>query len=271
MQAERPAPARTRRALLLAAARSLFLESSWNRDGQQNLGRAWVEEPALRSLGAADSSPPSRMLKPFNTNPMACGLAVGASIALEREAAEGRARPPEEREEIVASMASMGGALGDQLFWNTWLPFSSLCGFLAVWRTGSPAAALVLPVMFTALAAPARLLAFFQGFRRGKDAAGDKAVAGLLSFRRRLHTLSLFVAGAATVLVLDGSHAAHPSRQALGASGTEAWLFAAVFALSTAGVSALSRGRPGLKGPLFAVLLAVLYLFFFMLSGHHFP
>ncbi|MDR1080117.1 MAG: PTS system mannose/fructose/sorbose family transporter subunit IID [Deltaproteobacteria bacterium] len=262
MQAERPAPAR--RALLLAAARSLFLESSWNRNGQQNLGRAWVEEPALRQLGSQGAAPPSRMLKPFNTNPLACGLALGASLALERDAAEGRARDPDEREEIVASMASMGGAVGDQLFWNTWLPFTSLCGFLAVWRTGSPAAALVLPLMFTLLAAPARVLAFFHGFAKGKDAAGDKAVAGLLSFRRRLHTLTLFLAGAATVLVLDGARSARAARGTGTASGTEAWLFAAVYAFSAAGLSALTRGRPGLKGPLFAVQLAVLYLFFLM-------
>ncbi|MDR1313728.1 MAG: PTS system mannose/fructose/sorbose family transporter subunit IID [Deltaproteobacteria bacterium] len=256
MQAERPAPARARRALLLAAARSLFLESSWNRDGQQNLGRAWVEEPALRALNASGPQPPSRMLAPFNTNPLACGLAIGASLALGKEAADGRPKGPEEREEIVASLASMGGAVGDQLFWNTWLPFCSLCAFLLVWRTGSWKAAFALPVMFTALAAPARVLSFFQGYRRGKDAAGDKVMAGLLSFRRRLHTASLFLAGAATVLVLDGISGT------CGTADHKVWLFAALFLAVAAGISALAKGRQKLKGPLFVLELIVLYLFF---------
>jgi mannose/fructose/N-acetylgalactosamine-specific phosphotransferase system component IID len=88
----------------------------------------------------------SRLLKPFNTNPVTCGLAVGASLALEREAAEGRGGTREDREEILASLASTAGAFGDQLFWNTWLPFSSLCAFAIVWRSGWWGAAFVLPL-----------------------------------------------------------------------------------------------------------------------------
>ncbi|MDR3153761.1 MAG: PTS system mannose/fructose/sorbose family transporter subunit IID [Deltaproteobacteria bacterium] len=256
MQAERPASARRRTAVLKAALRSLFLESSWNDDGQQNLGRAWAEAPALRELGAEGNLEPSRLLGPFNTNPIACGLVLGASLSLEAEAAAGRGRPRREREEIVASLASAAGAVGDQLYWNTWLPFSSLCGFLAVWATGSWAAAFILPALFCLAAVPGRFLGFLQGWERGKDACSGQTVTGLLSFRRRLHSLVLFLAGAATVLALDGIEAAG------GAACPPAWLFAAVFLLATAGGAAAARGRPPLKGPLYLAQLTILYLLF---------
>jgi mannose/fructose/N-acetylgalactosamine-specific phosphotransferase system component IID len=256
-----PDRARLRRAILLAAARSLFLESSWNTDGQQNLGRAWTEGPALEALDAAEGLPPSLLLEPFNTNPLACGLVLGASMALEWDASEGAGRSPAERKDIVASLASVAGAVGDQLFWNTWLPFCSLCAFLAVWLTGSWAAAFLLPALFTAAAAPARVLAFFRGFSKGKGAVADASVARLLIMRRKLHSFALFLAGALTVLAL----AAPPSSGWI--PEARSWQFVALFLIASASMSFAARRRPGLKGPLYAAFLASVYVFFLLAAA----
>jgi mannose/fructose/N-acetylgalactosamine-specific phosphotransferase system component IID len=255
MQEERPE--RPRLTLLAAGLRSLFLESSWNDDGQQNLGRAWVEEPALRAMKAEGDLPPSRLLEPFNTNPVVSGLVLGASLSLAEEARDGSGRSSSERKRIVSSMSSVAGGMGDQIFWNTWLPFSSLCGFLALWATGSWKAAFIGAILFSALAIPARLLCFRQGMSKGKDACNAKAISGLLAFRRKLHSFCLFLAGAATVLVLDRISASeHP--------GTPRLLIFAGFFLAILAVGArLSRGRPVLKGPVFVLQLGLLYLFFF--------
>ncbi|MDR2611370.1 MAG: PTS system mannose/fructose/sorbose family transporter subunit IID [Deltaproteobacteria bacterium] len=266
MPEERPSPAGSRLEAVAASLRSLFLESSWNCDGQQNLGRAWVVGAGLRDLPEGAGPPPSRLLAPFNTNPVSCGLVLGASLSLEREAAEGFGVPPAEREEIVASLASMAGAVGDQVFWNTWLPFCSLAGFLAVWASGSWAAALLLPVLFNLLAAPARVLCFWQGLSRGREVCVHKATPNLLSLRRKLHSATLFLAGAGTVLALEGAHGFRAAGGPEEVDDPGIWLFAAAALALLSGGAAVLRRAPRLRLPVYLIQLGGIYLFF-LLAG----
>ena len=75
------------------AFRSLFLEASWNSQGQQNLGLAAAIDPALKLIhppGVALRAARERALEFFNTNPILSGLAIGFLLRLEEEVAADR-------------------------------------------------------------------------------------------------------------------------------------------------------------------------------------
>jgi mannose/fructose/N-acetylgalactosamine-specific phosphotransferase system component IID len=246
----------TRTDLTRAALRGLFLESSWNDDGQQNLGRAVVLYPIARKLllkaslegqaalrGEPDSSgqdpsgqdpssqnpsspdpatlkalsPDSpgptdlegaerelalRLLKPFNTNPVTAGLVLGATIRFEERRAYSTEEFTASQDSLLSSLASVSSAQGDQIFWNTWLPFCSLSAFFLTHFTGSYLTPFLLPLLFCVLAFPVRFGSFFLGYSKGKEVCSQKFLIHALAFRKKFHAAIFFLSGVFTVLLL---------------------------------------------------------------------
>ena len=256
--------------LLGLAIRGLFLESSWNDDGQQNLGRAAVLFPAARGFLKRPPSGPGgaqmaelelaeSLTGPFNTNPVTSGLSLGAALRMEEERSLGLGKSRAECAALLSSLSSVSSAQGDQVFWNTWLPFCSLLAFFATHFTGSPLAPFLLPLLFCALAVPARISAFFLGYRRGREVCADKSLALVLSLRRKLHTAIFFLSGVFTALLI--------SRLAGSGGGPSllVWAEAALFfGVLLASDAVRKRWRvPG--GPLYllnAVLFYLIFMFF---------
>ncbi len=191
--------------LAQVAFRSLFLEASWNYQGQQNLGLAASIDPALKDIygqGEALKAARLRALGFFNTNPIAGGLALGVAIRLEQNLAEGRISP-KERDRVLFSLASGALApLGDNLFWFSWLPFCSLVGVWAVLSLASWWAPLLAPLLFCLLALPARLYGLGLGYRRGDEATDLLLRLNIERAARNIKRAVAVMVGAATVIML---------------------------------------------------------------------
>ncbi len=187
------------------AFRSLFLEASWNYQGQQNLGLAASIDPALKSIyGEGEELRAARLraLGFFNTNPVAGGLAIGVAIRLEENVAEGRISPAE-RERVLFSLASGALApLGDNLFWFSWLPFCSLVGVWAVLSLESWWAPLLLPLLFCLLALPARIYGLRLGYRCGEEATDLLLRINIERAARNIKRTVAVLIGASTVIML---------------------------------------------------------------------
>ncbi len=187
------------------ALRSLFLESSWNYRGQQNLGLAAAIDPALKSIHQDPEALKDARLRSlgfFNTNPIAGPLAIGVAIRLEQDVAEGRLSPAE-RDRMLMSLSSGALApLGDNLFWFSWLPFCSLVGVWAVLSLESWWAPLLLPFLFCLLALPARIYGLRLGYQRG-DAVTDLLLKiNIARTARNIKRTVAVIIGASTVIVL---------------------------------------------------------------------
>jgi hypothetical protein len=245
----------SRAQLLKAGLRSLFLESSFSGAGKQNTGFACAVEPALRSLDPAlGKRARLRLLRPFSTNPFLSGLVLGAAIAFEEERIRsGAADAGPDRDELVACLASASGAQGDQLFWNTWLQFSSLAAFFVTWRLHAAWGPFLLPVLFSLAALPARLMGVFWGYRHGAAASSGRLNASVLIVRRRLQTAILFLEGLLTALILGSI----PGASEL--SAPRALFFASALFLALILGAAVCRRLPWLIIPLCLVEAGALY------------
>ncbi|MDR2405564.1 MAG: PTS system mannose/fructose/sorbose family transporter subunit IID [Deltaproteobacteria bacterium] len=244
--------------LLLAGFRSLFLESSFNDSGRQNLGYAAVVEPLFKSMGLEGprTIPP---LRPFNTNPFLSGLVIGVSLSL-LEGKKDQFSPDKDLAslgELVSCLASATGAKGDQLLWNTWLQFSALLAFFVTWRFQAPWGPFLLPLVFSLVALPVRFLGLFWGYREGVSSIGGRLNALVLGLRRRLQTLVLFAQGLLTALVLDSVP------QTEGAASPRVLFFASAFFLSILLGTALFRRWPK---TLIGVYLLEIFAMYLILS-----
>ena len=186
------------------ALRSLFLEASWNGQGQQNLGLAAAIDPALKLIhppGAALRSARERALDFFNTNPVLSGLAIGVLLRLEEDVAAARLSAAE-RHRLSASLNLALASIGDILFWQSWLP---LCALVAVWAVLSLDqwwAPLILPGLFCLPALPVRLGGLYLGYGRGIriiDLLGRLKAQRLAQRIRRVMAL---LAGVSTVVLI---------------------------------------------------------------------
>ena len=156
--------------LAQVALRSLFLEASWNHQGQQNLGLAAAVDPALKLIhgpGEPLRAARERALDFFNTNPVLSGLAIGVVLKLEEDVAAARISAAD-RLRMSASLNRALAALGDALFWQSWLPFCCLVTVWAVLSLDLWWAPLILPGLFGLPALPARLGGLWLGYRRGE-------------------------------------------------------------------------------------------------------
>lgn len=103
--------------------RSLFVQSSWNFSGMQNLGFFFMSWPAIRrGLPAAESGRAgARHLGNFNTHPYFAGLVAATVI---RNAESGATEDAVEA--LKRTLMCALGAVGDEFFWATLRPFAAL-------------------------------------------------------------------------------------------------------------------------------------------------
>ena len=156
---------------ILAAVmlRSFLLQASWNFERMQNLGVVFALAPALRLLfqGEALVQAYQRHLVYFNTHPYLAGPVLGATLALEEEAARGETGNlgvAEFKGMIMAPYA----AIGDALFWGGLRPLAAgVALFIAV--KGSMWAPLVFLVLFNLPHLGLRCLGLVRGYRLGVD------------------------------------------------------------------------------------------------------
>ncbi|MGH7629375.1 MAG: PTS system mannose/fructose/sorbose family transporter subunit IID [Gemmatimonadales bacterium] len=106
---------------LRALLRLFVVQGTWNYERMLGVGMGYAAEPLLDDLKIAD---PQRHLEAvvrsaefFNCNPNLAGLALGAEVRAEYDAAPG---PQVAR--LRTALCSPLGALGDQLFWAGLVP-----------------------------------------------------------------------------------------------------------------------------------------------------
>ncbi|MDR2352829.1 MAG: PTS system mannose/fructose/sorbose family transporter subunit IID [Deltaproteobacteria bacterium] len=240
-----------RRTLLGAFIRSLFLESSWNNRGKQNLGYASVMGPILQRFFQGKTNEKT-LLKPFNTNPIMSGLVFGAAIRLAEEQSQSGQKEIE-NQGLIDSLASVTGAQGDQIFWNTWLPFAALLAFTITYFVGGLWGPVLLPILFSILAWPVRFWGFFWGYRQGFNVYSDKFSANFLAFRRRFHTFLFFGLGFLTAWVLVDIP------QNSGNTPLQVFFLVAILFLTMDIFIRFRRLKPGLTIPSFIVECIFIY------------
>ncbi|MDL2226666.1 PTS system mannose/fructose/sorbose family transporter subunit IID [Deltaproteobacteria bacterium OttesenSCG-928-M10] len=188
------------------ALRSLFLEASWNNEGQQNLGLAASIDPALRKIHHSPDSlraARERALGFFNTNPIASGPAIGAMIRMEEEVAAGL-MAASERDRVEQNLTRTLAAMGDSIFWQSWLP---MCCLTAVWAVLSLDfwwTPLLLPATFCLLAVPVRFIGLYLGYCRGQKIFDLLFKLKIQLYARALKRSVALLVGASTVILVNG-------------------------------------------------------------------
>jgi len=190
------------------ALRSFFLEASWNSQGQQNLGLAAAIDPALRQIhppGEALRSARERALDFFNTNPILSGLAIGVVLSLEEDLAAARISALE-RTRLSAGLNQALSAIGDALFWQSWLPFCALAAVWAVLSLDQWWAPLILPGLFCLPVLPVRVGGLYLGYRRGVKVIDllDRLKAQRLA--KRIRQVTALLMGVSTVILIQTHH-----------------------------------------------------------------
>jgi len=187
------------------AFRSLFLEASWNSQGQQNLGLAAAIDPALELIhppGAALRSARERALDFFNTNPILSGLAIGFLLRLEEDVAAARLSPLE-RNRLSANLNLALASIGDALFWQSWLPFCALAAVWAVLSLNRWWAPLILPGLFCLAALPVRLGGLYLGYGRGVRVIDLLARLKAQRLAQRIRQVMALLMGVSTVVLIS--------------------------------------------------------------------
>lgn len=104
-----------------ALLRLFTVQGVWNYERMLGVGVGYAAEPLLEDLKTVDpvrhSEAVVRSAEFFNCNPNLAGLAVGATVRAEYDAAPGA-----QIARLRTALCSPLGALGDQLFWAGLLP-----------------------------------------------------------------------------------------------------------------------------------------------------
>jgi PTS system mannose-specific IID component len=164
---ERPMTALPRRMLARIAARSLFLQASWNYEQLQSLGLLFALIPALQRFYDREQLVLAyrRHLQYFNTHPYLASALIGAFLKLEEIHAGGQEEEIGINEFKSAVMAPCA-AMGDGFFWGALRPVASVSGLFLAFK-GS----LWGPVLFLALFNLPhfwwRTFGLMRGYRRG--------------------------------------------------------------------------------------------------------
>lgn len=192
--------------LLEVGLKSLFLEASWNHQGQQNLGLVAAVDPALKQIygpGEKLQEARYRYLNFFNTNPMASGLMIGIMLQLEESLASGELELSQ-RNQMISIFSGTLATWGDTIFWQSWLP---LCSLATVWAvlslTESWWPALILPILFCSLALPVRFGGLILAYRQGPDIICKLHLLKLQNRARSLKQLVAVLLGSSTIILLS--------------------------------------------------------------------
>lgn len=174
--------------------RSLFLQASWNYNGQQNLGFSAALFPGLEKIYGPDgpglNAALARSLKPFNTQPYMGGPLLGALVKAEELGPEG-GFAPERIERLKSALMSAFAAIGDAFFWNALLPAAAVVGmFWAI--QGRMFGMIVFLVLLNLVHLVFRVGGFCLGYRYG---LGIVSVMDRLALPAQALRIRLFSAG----------------------------------------------------------------------------
>jgi PTS system mannose-specific IID component len=217
VRSEHALPARS---LWAVFARGLLLQALWNPERMQGQGFAFALRPIARRLAGRDGEAAwlLRHLGYFNTNPVLCGIVLGAIASLEEERARAAAAaaaapepmalleprddaasppPPISVERAKAALGPALAAIGDALVWSSLRPVAAVIGVLWVLR-GSPIGPAVFLVLYNAFHFVLRARGVFAGYRFG---LGALDAAARTRFARLSAGLSIAGALAAAGLV----------------------------------------------------------------------
>ncbi len=178
--------------------RSLLLQASWNREGMQNLGFAYVLYPALCRLypeGPARVAALQRHLDFFNCHPYLAAAVVGGALRLEERVAMGEV-PAEAVPAYKRALGPPFAALGDAFFWGALRPATGLAGVLValIAPSARPVWALATFLgLYNAIHLSARAWLFVHGY------ASPEGVVGALGAVHLPDSTSLIKATAATL------------------------------------------------------------------------
>lgn len=118
------------------AARSQFLQGSWNYERMQNGGYAFSMIPAIKKLYKTDEDRQAalkRHMEFFNTTPFMASPIIGVTLALEEERANGGDVNDEAINGVKVGMMGPLAGVGDPVFWFTVRPIlGALCASLAM-------------------------------------------------------------------------------------------------------------------------------------------
>ena len=118
------------------AARSQFLQGSWNYERMQNGGCAFSMIPAIKKLYKTDEDRQAalkRHMEFFNTTPFMASPIIGVTLALEEERANGGDVDDEAINGVKVGMMGPLAGVGDPVFWFTVRPIlGALCASLAM-------------------------------------------------------------------------------------------------------------------------------------------
>ena len=118
------------------AARSQFLQGSWNYERMQNGGYAFSMIPAIKKLYKTDEDRQAalkRHMEFFNTTPFMASPIIGVTLALEEERANGGDIDDEAINGVKVGMMGPLAGVGDPVFWFTIRPIlGALCASLAM-------------------------------------------------------------------------------------------------------------------------------------------
>lgn len=115
--------------------RSFFIQSLWNYRSLISIGFGVCLLPVLRRLYKSEADRREflkRHLKFFNAHPYMVSYALGVSIRLEEEYANGHPEATQKLERMKDLLISILGSIGDRLFWLTLRPASLLFGVAGV-------------------------------------------------------------------------------------------------------------------------------------------
>jgi len=191
-------------ALASSFLRSFLIQGSWNYRTMIGCGFAFAMIPGLRRIFGADPGAMDEALERhvqlFNAHPYLSGVALGASLRLERDGAEGATV-----ERFKVAVRGPLGSLGDALVWAAWLPAVSALALSVYWLGGSTLAVVALfLVLYNLGHVGLRLWGFVVGFQDGREVGQRLARAALTAWTERLKVAGTLLLGVLAGALLAG-------------------------------------------------------------------
>ncbi|MDO8723232.1 MAG: PTS system mannose/fructose/sorbose family transporter subunit IID [Syntrophales bacterium] len=190
---------------------SLFIQSSFNYRGMQNMGFAFSMLPLARRLGRDRERIAAlliRHLQLFNTHPYLSGPIIGSVVRMEESDIETGNDDTAATADFKNALMGPYAALGDSFFWGALKPFSSVFSVFAGLQQS-----LLAPLVFLLLYNPAhlwiRIKGFVEGYRYGREGINFIKRQDLPQLTGRIRWFSL--AGLGSVAVIASRYIPVPS------------------------------------------------------------
>ncbi|MGB0645645.1 MAG: PTS system mannose/fructose/sorbose family transporter subunit IID [Bradymonadia bacterium] len=212
--------------------RSFFIQSAMNYERMQNLGFAYVMEPAIRHLYPAEqwNHALQRHLVFFNSNPYLTAAIIGASLKLEEKHANGEGSA----QDVIDFKQFMMGpiaALGDSFFWTSLKPLAASWAVLAA-LSGVLWAPIALLVLYNLVQVGFRVFGIFRGYRTGEEICLQLQSFDLVKLSNFAQLMIAVMLGCSGAIFVGAS-----SRSAVSIDGPlEVFLFASLVLLFLLGV-----------------------------------